>query len=323
MNLTIAISCGDPSGIGPEVVLRVLAAPPPGARYLLFARSKLFERVAERIGASLPGGAVEWVDTGEARDAEAVQPGESGDAAGRLQVASLTAALDAVLEGRADAICTAPITKASARAAGFVFPGHTEYLAKRSGASRVAMMLAGPSLRVVPLTGHVALREVAPRLTPRLAADGLELTALALTKDFGCARPRVALAALNPHAGEQGMMGDEEERVLRPGLELARTALAGQGLEVELSGPHPADGLFAKRDRHDAVVCCYHDQGLIPLKLLHRDEAVNVTLGLPIVRTSPAHGSALDIAWRGIAREGSMRAAMEMAIAMAGRRRGI
>jgi 4-hydroxythreonine-4-phosphate dehydrogenase len=319
MTLTIAISCGDPAGIGPEVMLRVLAAPPAGARYQVYARSELFERVAARIGLSLPGDAVEWIETGEASDAEAVEPGESGDAAGRLQVASLRAALDAVLDGRAEAICTAPITKASAKAAGFAYPGHTEYLAERSGAARVAMMLAGPSLRVVPLTGHVALREVATRLTPRLTADGLELTAMALRRHFGCARPRVALAALNPHAGEQGMMGDEEERVLRPGLELARQALAGQGLEAELSGPHPVDGLFAKRGSHDAVVCCYHDQGLIPLKLLHRDEAVNVTLGLPIVRTSPAHGSALDIAWQGIARPGSMRAALEMAIAMAGR----
>jgi 4-hydroxythreonine-4-phosphate dehydrogenase len=248
--------------------------------------------------------------------------GESGVAAGGLQVACLAAAVDAVRVGRARALCTGPITKASAHRAGFGFPGHTEYLASRSGASRVAMMLAGPSLRVVPLTGHVPLREVAARLSPAAVADGLELTAQALARDFGCARPRVALAALNPHAGEGGLMGDEEERVLLPGLELARKHLSGAGLEVELLGPLPADGLFAARAGHDAVVCCYHDQGLIPLKLLHRDEAVNVTLGLPIVRTSPAHGSALDIAGRGVARPGSMRAALELAVAMARRRGG-
>lgn len=320
--LTVAISCGDPAGIGPEVLLRVLSEPPAGARYLVFGRPELFSALARELKLGPAGPGVEWVEAGEAADAAAVRPGMSGEAAGRLQVASLAAALSAVLDGRAGALCTAPITKASAHRAGFAFPGHTEYLAHRSGASRVAMMLAGPSLRVVPLTGHVPLREVPARLSAAAVADGLELTAQALAHDFGCALPRVALAALNPHAGEGGLMGDEEERVLVPGMELARKNLQQVGLEAELVGPLPADGLFAARAGHDAVVCCYHDQGLIPLKLLHRDEAVNVTLGLPIVRTSPAHGSALDIAGRGVARPGSMRAALELAVAMARRRAG-
>ncbi len=319
MSVCIAISIGDPAGIGPEIIVKALAAPPADARYQIHGGRELLARAAASL--RLPLLDVDWLDlAGEPRPEE-ISPGQPSEAAGRLQVASLASAMDAVLAGRADALCTAPITKAAAHRAGFAFPGHTEYLAARCGSPRVAMMLAGPRLRVVPLTGHVALREVAVRLGPALVADGLELTARALADELGVASPRVALAALNPHAGEEGLMGDEESRLLVPGLEQARARLREAGREVTLSGPLPADGLFAHHESYDAVVCCYHDQALIPLKLLHRDDAVNVTLGLPIVRTSPAHGSALDIAGRGVARADSMVAALRMAAELAGRRR--
>lgn len=265
-----------------------------------------FAELAARLGLPLPERGVRWVE-----------PESADEDPGRVQVRSLESALDAVLAGRADAICTAPITKSAAHAAGFSYPGHTEYLAARCGARRVAMMLAGPTLRVVPLTGHLPLAAVASRIDEALVADGLVLTARSLHQLFAIARPVVALAALNPHAGEEGLMGDEEARVLAPGLARARAVLDAEGIEAELAGPLPADGLFVHRQGFDAIVCCYHDQAMIPLKLLHRDEGVNLTLGLPIVRTSPAHGSALDIAGRGVARPESMIAALRLAAELA------
>lgn len=230
---------------------------------------------------------------------------------------SLAAALEAVLEGPCQALCTAPITKASARSAGFGFPGHTEYLAERCRAACHAMMLAGPRLRVVPLTGHIALAEVPAALDIEGIAARIALTARALHDDFGIRSPRVALAALNPHGGESGLMGLEEQRILVPALERARQLLNSSPVQAELQGPLPSDALFTDPERFDAVICCYHDQAMIPLKMRHRDDGVNVTLGLSIVRTSPAHGSALDIAGQGRANPGSMMAALELAAVMA------
>jgi 4-hydroxythreonine-4-phosphate dehydrogenase len=175
------------------------------------------------------------------------------------------------------------------------------------------MMLAGPALRVVPITGHIPLREVAERITVGSVARAIQATARGLVDLFGIQRPSIALAALNPHAGEAGMLGSEEHDLLVPGLERAARELAGSNLHVQLQGPVPADSLFVDPTAFDAVVCCYHDQAMIPLKMLNRDEAVNITLGLPIVRTSPAHGSALDIAGRGKARSQSMVAALRLA----------
>jgi len=319
MSSRIAISIGDPTGIGPEIVLKSLLHPEEDLEYQVYGDRALLERTAESLGLAWPTRGVEWHDV-QVGDSSSLVPGRPHALAGKLQVESLSRALDAVLEGRADALCTAPITKAAAHDAGFSFPGHTEYLAHRCGVDRVIMMLAGPTLRVVPLTIHVALRTVPTLLTLEEVWRGLELTVTAMRRDFGLERPRVALAALNPHAGEAGLMGDEEERVLRPGLERARQELERAGEPADLEGPLPADGLFAHYQRYDAVACCYHDQAMIPIKILHRDDGVNVTLGLPIVRTSPAHGSALDIAGRGVARPDSMQAALRLAGEMAARR---
>lgn len=316
MSLRIAITMGDPTGIGPEIIAKALARPLLSRTHcVVHGRREVFQR----LDLPLPGD-LEWVEAGDGPLGE-LEPGRPDLLAGQLQVAALESGLQAVLSGAADALCTAPITKAAARLAGFPFPGHTELLARRTETQRYAMMLAGPRLRVVPLTGHLPLQEVPRRLTREGAASGLVVTARALAHDFAVPRPRIALAGLNPHAGEGGMLGGEEQEVLVPAMEAARSELQALGIEAELHGPLPSDTLFVPPVPFDAVVCCYHDQALIPLKMLHRDDAVNVTLGLPIVRTSPAHGTAPDIAGKNRADPGSMRAALELAVKLAQRRR--
>ena len=248
-------------------------------------------------------------------DLAAVTPGQPNELAGRAQVAYLGAATQAVLDGETSALVTAPISKEWAGRAGFAFPGHTEYLAARARVSEFAMMLAGPRLRVTTVTGHIAFADVATTLSVENIASATVLTARALRRDFGLARPRVAVAGLNPHAGEAGRFGDEEPRLVIPAIERARQRLAKEGVEAALSGPGVPDVVFrqAALGDVDAVVALYHDQGLIPIKLLHFDEAVNVTLGLPFVRTSPDHGTAYDIAGRGRARPSSFLAALDLA----------
>jgi 4-hydroxythreonine-4-phosphate dehydrogenase len=214
---------------------------------------------------------------------------------------------------------TLPIQKkALIDGAGFAFPGHTEYLAALAGVPRVAMMLACDALRVVPATIHIPLREVAAALTPDLLEATLRLTRAGLIRDFGIAAPRIAVAGLNPHAGEGGTMGDEEARLIAPVLD----RLGAEGFD--LRGPLPADTLFhpAARAGYDAAVCMYHDQALIPIKTVDFAGGVNVTLGLPFVRTSPDHGTALDIAGQGRADATSTLAALRMAVRMARARLG-
>lgn len=321
MHTKIAISIGDPAGIGPEIILKSLSQPKPDTSYVVFGARQLFDELASQIHVSVPTEQVEWKEVIEVNSAE-IKLGLTNALAGQIQVVSLKSALDAVLKGEADAICTAPITKASAHAAGFNFPGHTEYLAHRCQISRVVMMLAGPKLRVVPLTIHIPLKEVPRQLGQEMIIEQLAITIKSLHYDFGLDKPRVAVAALNPHAGEEGLMGDEEQRLIMPALNQVKEQIEFGRIEnAEVIGPLPADGLFAHYQDFDVVMCCYHDQALIPLKMLHRDDGVNVTLGLPIVRTSPAHGSALDIAGKGIAKPDSFIAALNMAKDMARQRR--
>jgi 4-hydroxythreonine-4-phosphate dehydrogenase len=232
-------------------------------------------------------------------------------------IASIERAVAMAQSGQARAVVTNPIAKSVLQDAGFAHPGHTEFLAALTGTSgHEIMMLASPMLRVVPVTVHLALRAALESLTTAaIVAAGLT-TAAALTKDFGIARPRLAVAGLNPHAGEDGHMGREEITIIRPAIE----ALRAQGLDV--TGPWPPDALFTARARrqYDAAVCMYHDQALIPLKALNMDGGVNVTLGLPIVRTSPDHGTAFDIAGRGIADPASLIAALRLADSIATQR---
>ena len=237
------------------------------------------------------------------------------DHPGPAQLNALEQAMEAVEAGEVDALVTAPIHKEAICKAGFDFPGHTDFLAHRTG-SRVAMMFASPGLKVSLATIHLPLSQVPAALTAERLTTVLRLTVEALVQDFGVTAPRIAVAGLNPHAGENGLLGREEQDLMQPALIAALPALRetfGDGLRVD--GPLPADTIFrhAVDGHYDAVVAAYHDQALIPIKLLAFDDAVNLTLGLPFVRTSPAHGTAHDIAWTGRARAGSMIAALDLA----------
>jgi 4-hydroxythreonine-4-phosphate dehydrogenase len=312
----LGISLGDPTGIGPEVVVRALAARPECA-VSVFGDEAVLARAAKLTGASWPARATIVPVT--RLDLAAVPPGKPSEIAGQAQVAYLEAATRAVLAGETSGLVTAPISKEWAGRAGFAFPGHTEYLADRAGTDEFAMMLAGPRLRVTVVTGHIALHEVPRALTVEGIARTALLTARALRRDFGIARPRLAVAGLNPHAGEAEKFGDEEPRLVAPAIERVRARLRAEGYDAEVSGPHVPDVVFrrAAGGEFDGVVALYHDQGLIPIKLLHFDDAVNVTLGLPFVRTSPDHGTAYDIAGTGRARADSFLAALDLAVRMA------
>jgi len=222
-------------------------------------------------------------------------------------------AIEAANRKLVDAVVTAPIAKESWKLAGFNFPGHTELFAHRTGARRFAMMFAGGPLKVVLATVHMPLMGLWGKLNIGAVFQPIELVHQALVEWFDIPRPRIAVCGVNPHASEHGQFGDEEERIIEPAILMAKD----QGIDV--TGPYPSDTIFLKaRDGHfDAVVAMYHDQGLIPVKLLAFDQAVNITLGLPIIRTSPDHGTAFDIVGRNRARPGSMRAAIELAIDIA------
>ena len=320
----LAVTMGEPAGIGGEIALaawhRLAAGGPP---FFLIDDP---DRLAAIGGA--PVRAIDQPSEAAARFREALpvlplgqrvraQPGQPDPADGAAVVASITRAVALTRAGAAAAVVTNPIHKASLYAAGFGFPGHTEFLAELAGGARPVMMLAGPTLRVVPLTVHIPLAEVPRRLDQAMIVAQARIVVAALRRDFGIATPRLAAASLNPHAGEGGAMGDEEERIILPALRQLRD----EGIDV--AGPLPADTMFHERARagYDAALCMYHDQALVPIKTLHFDDAVNVTLGLPFVRTSPDHGTALGIAGQGLARPDSLIAAIELAAAMARRRR--
>jgi 4-hydroxythreonine-4-phosphate dehydrogenase len=331
--IRIGVTLGDPSGIGPEIVARALAARPE-----LAASVRAFGDAAQL--ADLPP-VSETVVASRLRpeDRTAGRPSPAGGAA---QVAYLEAAVAAARAGEIQALVTAPISKAQARAAGFGFPGHTEFLAERLGAPgrplEHAMMFAGPTLRVALATIHIPLAEVARRLAPADIARAGALLAQALARDFGVPAPRIGVLGLNPHAGEGGMMmvagadgmvGDEEERIVVPGIAAARA----RAPFASFQGPLVPDAAFRTATKrppehppehppkhaYDGFVALYHDQGLIPVKLVDFERAVNVTLGLPIVRTSPDHGVAYDIAGTGTARHESFLAALDLGYALASR----
>jgi 4-hydroxythreonine-4-phosphate dehydrogenase len=329
----IAISLGDPSGIGPEVTAAALDSRAARAALtpVVFGDERVWARACRQIGApdrlrraasareAAEAGVPSLVLASELAERDC-RPGKPSAAGGRAQLRFFERAVEAVAEGAADGLCTAPLSKAQVNRAGLAFSGHTEYLADRFQA-RVLMMLAGPVLRVAVHTTHVALRDVPERLSePEIGVD-LDLLHRELRRGFGLSRPRIAVLSLNPHAGEGGLFGDEEARVIAPAIAKARRR------GIDASGPHPADGLFprAARGEYDAVLAMYHDQGLVALKLLHFDDGVNVTLGLPRPRTSPDHGVAYDIAGKGAARPDSMRAALALAARLSapgGRRPG-
>jgi len=325
MPARVAVSLGDPSGIGPEVTAGALAALRGRIVPLVFGDAS-FARVARSAGLELPvvapgdpfprGGALVRVTRLAAADR---RPGRPCPAGGAASLAYLEAAFDALARGHAGALCTAPLAKAQVALSLPGFVGHTEWLEARGGGSRSVMMLAGRRLRVALVTNHLSLRDAIRKLTPAGIAEVAAIASEGLRRDMGIARPRIAIAGLNPHAGEGGAFGDEESRIVAPAVARARAA------GVDAHGPFPPDSVYfrAALGEFDAVVALHHDQGLIPVKLLDAvlgDSAVNVTLGLPFVRTSPDHGVAWDLAGTGRASDRSMRAALRLAAGIARRR---
>ncbi|MES2434724.1 MAG: 4-hydroxythreonine-4-phosphate dehydrogenase PdxA [Pseudomonadota bacterium] len=322
MTLPIALTCGDPSGVGPELALAARAV--LGAELPLFwigdprhLGSDAFQEIAMPAEAAfVPAHLLPVLPHRFAKPALPGQP-TLENASGVIAV--IERAVTLVQAGQASAVCTAPIHKKALKdGAGFAFPGHTEFLAHLAGVDRVVMMLASPLLRVVPVTIHIAISDVPGTLTAELLEDTIRITDAGLRRDFGLLRPRLAVAGLNPHAGEGGAMGSEESTLITPVLQRLRA----EGFD--LRGPSSADTMFHPRAReaYDAAICMYHDQALIPIKTLDFDGGVNVTLGLPFVRTSPDHGTAYDIAGKGLARPDSLIAALRMAHQMAAARLG-
>jgi 4-hydroxythreonine-4-phosphate dehydrogenase len=327
--LPLAVTMGEPAGIGGELTLKAWLARGATTRpFFAIDDPVRLAALAAKLGLAVP--VREIARTAEAAAAFATalpvlrQPLRVAIKAGQPDPANASPTIEAIERaaklaqaGEIAGFATNPIQKKTLQDAGFRHPGHTEFLAELAGGSDVAMMLACPQLRVVPVTIHLSLADAVQALTPEVIVRAGRITAAGLKSLFGIARPRLVVAALNPHAGEQGTMGDEEGRVIRPAIETLR----GEGIEVR--GPAPADTLFhpAARTSYDAALCMYHDQALIPIKTIDFSGGVNVTLGLPFVRTSPDHGTALDIAGTGRADPASLIAALAMADDMA-RRRG-
>jgi 4-hydroxythreonine-4-phosphate dehydrogenase len=322
----LAVSLGDPAGIGPEVIAKcwdnrhAFGLPP-------------FVAIGDpRSIAAVWDGPVELVENPRQADAAfdyglpVIQlntprsdvPGHPSVAGAHTSLDALELAVGLARSGSSSAVVTGPVAKEQLYAIGFQHPGQTEFVAERCGVSpgNVVMMLAGPTLRTVPVTTHLPLSELASQLTTSLIESRGRATLRGLQRNFGIAEPRLAVSGLNPHAGEGGQLGREEIEIIEPAI----AALAAEGWRV--SGPHPADTMFhaSARAHYDAALCMYHDQALIPIKALHFEEAVNVTLGLPIVRTAPDHGTAFDIAGQDRADPRPMAAAMRMASENASRR---
>lgn len=325
-DLVIGITMGDPGGVGPEIIVKALADPAlrRQAKFILFGLDEALEYAAdlmevepfwfrfphEKLSRDYP----RQVSVADYDDYSApswihAPTRASGEASMRFCVDAVGAAR----RGLIDAVVTAPISKTSWKLAGSKWPGHTEMLADCCKSPRKAMMFVAGPLKMALATIHEPLFEIRHKFTIGCVFEPIDLLDAALKEYFGIARPRIAVAGLNPHAGEDGQFGDEEQRIIKPAILLAQEA------GILCQGPYPADSLFvrAARGEFDGVVAMYHDQGLIPVKMLAFDRAVNVTIGLPIIRTSPAHGTAFDIAGKGVANAESMKSAIQTALTMA------
>ena len=324
------LTMGEPAGIGGELTLRAWAEHRHQlAPFFTLDDPARLRRIAEAAGWDIPIAVIDEPHEAAAQFNRALPviplaafadatPGSPGTDTAQAVLESIERAVQYTSSGQARALVTNPIQKETLYDAGFGFPGHTEYLAALvGGGMRPVMMLASPSLRVVPVTVHTPLRNALDELTTDAIIAQGKLVIDALHRDFGIARPRLAVAGLNPHAGENGKLGREDKDVIAPAVEALNAP------DVDVFGPVPPDALFTPRARqkYDAALCMYHDQALIPIKALDFDRAVNVTLGLPIVRTSPDHGTALDIAGKGIADPSSLVCALQMAADISDSRR--
>lgn len=332
----VALTLGDPAGIGPEIAVKALSNPEfqGNRRPLVIGPCWAFEKALWESGRSLAWRCVseaEVIHGADGDDPDTVSvvepvgvspwrplaPGTVCAEGGAAAYHSLALAIRLAMRGRVDAICTAPLHKKALQLAGFPYPGHTEILAALSETPQVVMMLEGGGLRVALTTIHCPLRAVADQITRDRVLEVARLTAASLQRDWGIDHPRVAITGLNPHAGDSGALGDEEERHIAPAI----ADLRAEG--VDASGPWPADSVFFKmmQDQFDVIVAMYHDQGLAALKAMAFDKGVNITLGLPFIRTSVDHGTAMDIAGAGLADPGSLNQALRAAFTLAARRR--
>jgi len=324
----LALTLGEPAGIGPDITIRAWqrrneAQLPP---FYLIGDSAFVGRRARALGIDLPladvcpeeataafADCLPVVATG---DAVTAKPGHPDDNSASAALASIRRAVADVLAGHASAVVTNPIAKSVLYRAGFRHPGHTEFLAELASnggpVPQPVMMLWSPTLAVVPVTIHVSLRDAIAQLSTELIVTTMRIVVDGLRRRFGIGRPRLAVSGLNPHAGEDGTLGTEEETIIAPAIDLLRRS------DIDVRGPLPADTLFheAARRTYDCAICMYHDQALIPIKTLAFDDAVNVTLGLPFIRTSPDHGTAFDIAGTGRANPASLIAALRLAAHM-------
>lgn len=319
----IAVTMGDPAGVGPEVTARAWAArrdynlPPFVAIGDIAAITAVWNGPIARVSdmdealRTFDGALPVW----HLEDSGPLTPGTPTPAGATCALHALETGIGITRTQASCALVTGPVSKFALHAIGYTHPGQTEFIAERCGvtATNAVMMLAGPSLRVVPLTVHIPLSEVPERLTTDLIVAKARVTARALRRDFGIVEPQLAIAGLNPHAGENGDLGNEEALIIRPAIE----QLQSEGIAID--GPMAADSLFAPhvRTRYDALLCCYHDQALAPFKALHFHDGVNLTLGLPIIRTSPDHGTAFNIAGTGEADPRPTIAAIALAATLA------
>jgi 4-hydroxythreonine-4-phosphate dehydrogenase len=318
MTAPIALTCGEPAGIGPEITVKAWAALKDSVPFFLIGDPGHLSGDVPIIEIGAPAEATAAMAKGLPVLPHAFPtvspPGQPQAANAQTVIDIIARGVELVTSGQASALCTNPIHKKALKdGADFAYPGHTEYLAALAGVDDVVMMLACDTLRVVPTTIHIALQEVAQTLTSDLLRRTIEITADSLTHQFGLAAPRLAIAGLNPHAGEGGAMGQEELDFIAPLLDEMRR----EGFDLQ--GPLSADTMFhaAARARYDAAIAMYHDQALIPIKTLDFSGGVNVTLGLPFIRTSPDHGTAFDIAGMGVAEATSLIAALRLAAEMA------
>ncbi len=324
----IGITMGDPYGIGPEIILKSLKSPTIRrlAHYVIIGSKNVFEWTTGTLNIPLQYQIISHLSEAEdselpisllpLSDVESYLPGQKKATAegGDLSVQCILKGINLAMSGHIDALVTAPICKEAIHAAGYGYPGHTEILKIFSGAKRVVMLMAGGKLRVAFVTTHVALREVPQLITIEDVFETITITNDNLKRFFGLEKPRIAVCGLNPHAGEEGIFGSEEKKIITPAIEKA------QKNGVQCIGPVSADTIFFKamKGGHDAVVAIYHDQGAIPLKLHAFETGVNITLGIPFARTSPDHGTAYDIAGKGIADPRSLMEAIKTAVRMAG-----
>lgn len=302
----LALTMGDPAGIGPELAVKAAASPELAgfARLVLYGCPDIIKEACRRFAPSLTP---ETVPVGNLKFSE-IKTGIESAVCGLAARDAIIKAVKDVISGEMDAIVTAPVNKASINLAGIPFTGHTELIAELCGTENFAMMQSSGNLRVIFVTTHIALAEVAKSITAERIVDVTKLLHESIMQE-GISKPKIAMAAINPHAGENGFMGEEDEKVVKPAVAQIRS------LGIDIEGPFPPDTLFIEkiRNRFDGIVSMYHDQGHIPFKMLAFDSGVNSTMGLPLIRTSPDHGTAFEIAWKGIADTGSFFAAVRLA----------